>query len=197
MGTGSDRNLALQRPWVRTEGDEAWVWNDCLDPVIRLSKAGRVALEEGLLGYDLQAPLLGNYVNPIRPGGFQAYIRRILLRAVDRRKKQTISSEAQSERERLLAFIRQRYHRGHLGIVKNREGRLCAVNEAIQDELLTEFYTFSARQAFVSELSAKMVEAGAVEESARRQVRRWLGETGSAQATHDRFLAWKERRRRP
>ena len=79
---------ALQRPWIRSPEDEAWVWTDCLVPVLSLSKAGRQALDEdGSLGYEFQLALLRNYVNPLRPGGFQRYIRQTVNRVAARQSK--------------------------------------------------------------------------------------------------------------
>jgi len=49
----------------------------------------------------------------------------------------------------------------------------------VGDKLQSEWNAIQARRLFVRAVAARMVQRGALEESAKRQIRRWLRETGS------------------
>ena len=98
-----------------------------------------------------------------------------------------------------MAFLRQRRKRGHPGIVLDPHGHIAFASKQVREELMVEYATIIGRRDLVGWLSAKMLEeaeGGISEASARRQVRRWLRETGAPEGTLDRFNAWKARRAR-
>src|SRR5882724_7670386 len=187
----------LQREWVCTEEDEARVWAECLCPVFYLWKTGREGVRKGLVGPDTLSVVVKRYVNPSWPGGFQSYMVTLVKRAMIHQFKTKKASESddtsdaslrQRKRERYMAFGRQRYQRGQVRMVKIR-GRL-HIYPDVGDKLQSEWNAIQARRLFVRAVAARMVQRGALEESAKRQIRRWLRETGSKKGALERVRAW-------
>jgi len=190
----------LQREWSRSEEDEAWVWQGCLEPLFRSSKPGRQALEEGTIGFPILRSVVSHYINPVRPGQFQAYIRSIVRRAKIRsfkvrRAENSRAGETSEEllkQERFSAFVRQRRRRGYPGI-KRWKGRLSA-SEHVWTKLAQEWKAVRERALNVKVLAAMMVREGHNEASALRQARRWLREEISPERARARFEAWHQRK---
>jgi hypothetical protein len=195
----------LQREWLRDPDTRSWAWNECVAPVLRVSKSGRDALGEGVVGFEHFGAMINNYINPLHPGGFRSYVRGLVRRTrVDRfKKKRAEFSEIQGtsrelkDREQFLAFVRQRRKRGYPGvIVKN--GRLFATTETAQ-RLGTEWKISRLRRGAVDLIAAAMVKRGAERLSAKRQARRWLRQAGSlkgAKQLLDRWEGSREKARR-
>jgi hypothetical protein len=185
----------LQRDWRRSEEDEAWVWTDCLCPVLKMIPAGRRALEDAELGYELQLAFLKNYMNPHRPGGFQAYVRTTIRRIAGRRSKaeraehrDPLDMENPFKSEAFRAFIRQRKRRGHPGIGVH-ESQIVGTREAVES-LQLEYAHIIGRKRFVKDAARLMERRGAECRSAERQVRRWLRDEGGPEGATKRLNAW-------
>ena len=191
----------LQRDWVRSQDDESWIWEQCICPIFRLSRAGERALCDGSLGYEVLQTIVTNYVNPRRQNSFRSYMRTIANRIQMKSHKRVVAEESREnnapdlvrEGERFLAFARQRRHRGS-GPIQRKAGRLVASKED-WTKLFKEWKKLRSRRAFVEALDSRMVQAGAKESSGRRQIRRWLRQADSQDGVIARFQTWQTRKR--
>jgi len=192
----------LQRGWLISEDTEAWTWSECIEPLFKLSRPGRQALEEGSLGFETLQRIVRNYVNPMRPGDFRSYIRSIVKRSrVDSFKSRraelsnpTETLQSLRNREQFFAFVRQRRQRGYPGVIL-RQGRLHATAET-WETLVHEWIASNGRRGFVKAVTSKMVDAGAAEQSAQRQVRRWIKQSGSHTGALKLLADWQKRKHR-
>lgn len=192
----------LQRGWLLPDDTTAWTWSECFEPLFNISRDGRQALEDGSFGFEMLGRMVRNYVNPLRPGEFQSYIRGTVRRSkvdafkVRRAESSEIAGTPRSlrNREQFFAFVRQRRQRGYSGVVL-RQGRLHATAET-WGNLVDEWTSSNHRRAFVKAVTAKMVDAGAAEQSAQRHVRRWLKQSGSRAAVLKLLGAWQKRKLR-
>jgi hypothetical protein len=188
----------LQRAWLFSEEDKAWVWTDCLCPVLKLIPAGRRALDNADLGYELQLAFLKNYMNPHRAGGFQSYVRTTIQRVAGRRSKaeqaerhDPLDPENPFKSEAFAAFVRQRKRRGHPGL-GIKDGRIVGSRAAIE-ALQTEYAHIVGRKMFINDAASLMERHGAERESAERQVRRWL-RAGGPDGARVRLQNWTRKR---
>jgi hypothetical protein len=192
----------LQRGWAQSDDASTWVWEECVVPLFKSSKAGREALASGVIGYERLGTMVRTYVNPSRPGSFRAYIRATIKRAALATYKARQAEVSESlgtamtlrDRDSFFAFLRQRRSRGQLGVILYR-GRLTATQEVLS-ALLEEWIAARRRRRIVRGLAARMVQAGANEESARRQVRRWRNEAGTERDAIAHFERWRKRKQR-
>ena len=192
----------LQRAWKRSQEDEAWVWERCISPALRLTKEGRESLTTGTLGFEVQDAIVRNYVAPFQAGGFQSYVRSIAWRAAtqDRKRKRADllthldDTESAALNARFRAFVRQRMRRGAPGLWS--DGKAIRGAPATWKALHDEWFLQQVQKRVGAIVSSWMVAQGASSESARRQVRRWLKEGTSIERMRDRFREWEVNRRR-
>ncbi len=190
----------LQREWVRSQETEGWVWEECLAPLIRSLRGGKQALEDGSIGFETLKSVVANYVNPLRGGGFKAYVRAIIRRTQTvawKRKTAEIGHAMEEGRstlnhQRFRAFVRQRRRRGQDGVVV-RKGRIAATTE-MWTKLSEEWVSQAKRRDLGRALVLLMVQNGAKLGSAQRQVRRWFEKTNSAKAVFEKAKAWRPRK---
>jgi hypothetical protein len=153
-----------------------------------------------VVGFEHFGAMINNYINPLHPGGFRAYIRGLARRTrIDRfKKKRAEYSEIQGtsrelrDREQFLAFVRQRRKRGYPGVVV-KNGRLFATMETAQ-RLRAEWEESRLRRRTVDLIAAAMVRRGAERLSAKRQARRWIRQAGSLKGTKQLLDRWERSR---